>query len=259
MPPFAKSGDHRAPKPAVVADHRLRGAGGVVVVMVAAVGVAAGLVSSRSDRGEAGDDPGQVHIHGMAVNPVDGRLYVATHTGLYRVDNATAATRIADRYQDTMGVTVAGSDRFLASGHPDMRDDTLQQPGKPPLLGLIESNDNGRTWHPVSLLGDADLHTIVAIGDEVVAYDSAGQRVLVSEDGSTWETRSSIELTDLAVDTDEMVALSVNGETLTSTDGGRAWSAPLPGASTRRAALGRNRTLGRSCRRWTVPIRRLDR
>lgn len=232
MPPFASSADSRATKPAGVAGHRLWWAVGGVSALAAA-GVVAGLVSSRSDPGTAVDDPGPVHVHGMAVNPGDGDLYVATHTGLYRVDGPQSATRIGDRYQDTMGFIVAGPDRYLASGHPDMRDDTLQQHGKPPLLGLVESTDNGQTWQPLSLLGDSDLHTIVAVGDEIVAYDSTGQRVLVSsDDGGAWETRSSIALADLAVDpadTHRMVALSADGATLTSTDGGRAWSAPMPG------------------------------
>jgi hypothetical protein len=33
------------------------------------------------------------------------------------------ARRVADRYQDTMGFTVTGPDRFLGSGYPDGRDD----------------------------------------------------------------------------------------------------------------------------------------
>lgn len=80
-----------------------------------------------------------------ASTPADGALYAATHTGLFRLDGDGNVERIADRYQDTMGFTVAGPDEFLASGHPDLRDKELQVEGKPPLLGLIESPDAGRT------------------------------------------------------------------------------------------------------------------
>jgi hypothetical protein len=44
--------------------------------------------------------------------------------------------RVADRWQDTMGFAVVGPDHFLASGHPDLREDL------PAHLGLIESTDS---------------------------------------------------------------------------------------------------------------------
>jgi len=172
-------------------------------------------------------------VHGLGINPADGALYAATHTGLFRLDDSGNVARIADRYQDTMGFTVAGPDQFLASGHPDLRDEELRVEGKPPLLGLIESTDAGRTWQVRSLLGDADLHTIAAVGDVLVAYDSTGERVLASSDGGrTWETRAEMGLTDLAVaptDADRMAAITLDGAVQTTTDGGRTWT-PDPAA-----------------------------
>jgi len=209
--------------------------GGLLLGIIAAaiaVGVGAGWLTTRGDSPAsrvAVEDPGVVHVHGLGINPADGSLFTATHTGLFRVDADGDVERIADRYQDTMGFTVAGPDRFLASGHPDMRDDELRVEGKPPLLGLIESTDAGRTWRVRSLLGDADLHTIVAVGDDLlVAYDSTGERVLASTDGGrSWETRAEIGLTDLAVDRaepDRMAAIALDGSLQTSTDGGRTWT-----------------------------------
>ncbi|MGH2838494.1 MAG: F510_1955 family glycosylhydrolase, partial [Thermoleophilaceae bacterium] len=65
------------------------------------------------------EDPGPIHVHGLGVNPADGALFIATHTGLYRApDGELAAERVGDRYQDTMGFTVTGPDSFLGSGHP---------------------------------------------------------------------------------------------------------------------------------------------
>lgn len=202
-------------------------------IVVTAIAAGASWIAVRGDGASPAvvDDPGAVHVHGLGVNPADGALFAATHTGLFRIDDAGRATRIADRHQDTMGFTVAGPDRFLASGHPDLREDELRAPGKPPLLGLVESVDGGRTWRARSLLGEADLHTIAAVGDLLVAYDSTGGRVLASTDGGrTWDTRSEAALTDLAVDPaqpDRMAAVGVDGAMRTSSDGGRTWTAGL--------------------------------
>ncbi|WP_348245882.1 WD40/YVTN/BNR-like repeat-containing protein, partial [Salmonella enterica] len=85
--------------------------------------------------------------------------------------------------QDTMGFAVVGPDRFIGSGHPELRDDL------PPLLGLISSSDAGRTWEPVSLLGEADFHALDADGARVVGYDASGGRLMRSDDGGrTWTT-----------------------------------------------------------------------
>lgn len=235
MAPTAPTVDDAPP----VLQARRRRPGGLLLGIVAAaivVGASAGWLTSRD--GEAAsqavvDDPGVVHVHGLGINPADGALYAATHTGLFRLDADRGVERIADRYQDTMGFTVAGPDRFLASGHPDLRDEELRVEGKPPLLGLIESTDAGRTWQIRSLLGDADLHTIAAIDDLLVAYDSTNERVLASKDrGRSWETRSEIGLVDLGVDPanpDRMTAITLDGGMQTSRDGGRTWT-PNPAA-----------------------------
>ena len=75
------------------------------------------------DAGPTIEDPGPIHVHGLGINPKDGALFVATHTGLFRAPQGEqTAKRVADRYQDTMGFTVVGRDRFLGSGHPDGRE-----------------------------------------------------------------------------------------------------------------------------------------
>lgn len=178
--------------------------------------------------GAASDDPGPEHVHALGVDPADGSLYVATHTGLFRMPaGAESATRVGGNRQDTMGFVVTGPGRFLGSGHPDPRDDL------PPLLGLIRSSDAGRSWQSVSLLGEADFHSLRADGSQVVGYDAGRGRVMVSADaGRTW--RSSMppgDLADLVVDPADptrFVAASVDG-LITSPDSGRSWS-PLEGA-----------------------------
>jgi hypothetical protein len=145
-------------------------------------------------------DPGPVHVHGLGVNPEDGTLFIATHTGLYQVaQGEQKATRVGDSFQDTMGFTVVGPDRFLGSGHPDI--DEAREQGLPPLLGLIESDDAGRTWQPISLLGEADFHVLRFAGDRVYGYDASNDRLLVSADrGRSWnELQKPGPIVDLAV------------------------------------------------------------
>lgn len=85
--------------------------------------------------------------------------------------------QISQEQQDFMGFTVAGPDRLLASGHPAPGQDL------PAALGLIESRDGGRTWQPVSLLGQADFHVLRAAGERVYGFDPASGMLLASGDG----------------------------------------------------------------------------
>jgi hypothetical protein len=169
-------------------------------------------------------DPGLIHVHGLGINPADGTLYAATHTGLFAVRDGVGQ-RVADRLQDTMGFTVVGPDHFLGSGHPDFRDTQLYQPDRRPLLGLIESRDAGRSWQPLSLLGEADFHALQIAHGLVYGYDATGQRFMVTRDRRRWQVRSTVELVGFAVSpTDpELVVATTGGVLLRSTDGGRHW------------------------------------
>ena len=166
-----------------------------------------------------------MHVHGLGVNPADGALFIATHTGLYRTpEGRTTPERVGDSYQDTMGFTVAGPDYFLGSGHPDVK---ALQAGTPPLLGLIESRDGGGSWKPISLLGEADFHVLRFLGDRVYAYDASNRRLLVSDDGGkSWRERKPPgELLDLAADPvrpGHLLAATAR-ELFESADDGRSW------------------------------------
>ena len=120
-----------------------------------------------------------------------------------------------------MGFTVVGPDRFLGSGHPDARDDL------PPLLGLIRSHDGGRSWQPVSLLGEADFHVLRAAGRRIYGFDATQGRLMVSSDGGQhWEQRRPpAPLVDLAInpqDPDHIVASGESG-LFVSRDAGATW------------------------------------
>jgi hypothetical protein len=173
------------------------------------------------------EDAGPIHVHALGVNPTDGSLFVATHTGLFRAPRLGArAKRVAGRYQDTMGFTVIGADHFLASGHPDGREQL------PPFLGLIESTDAGRSWKAVSLQGTMDFHVLEAAGRRIYGFGSEwetrAQRLLVSDDrGESWRKRRTPEpLIDLAVTPDDPdTAVAAGKRRLHVTrDAGRSWS-----------------------------------
>ena len=210
------------PKRSALLARGLVGLGTVALVLV----VAAVWRSSGGEQGASAADPGPVHVHGLGVNPADRTLFIATHTGLYRsAEGESKSVRVSDSQQDTMGFAIVDADRFLGSGHPDLREDL------PPLLGLIESTDEGRTWEPISLLGEADFHVLRSAGERVYGYDSSGDRLMVSEDaGRSWaQVDRPAPLVDLAPDpTDAEHVVAAGAGDLAqglydSRDGGRSW------------------------------------
>ena len=198
-----------------------------VMASVSAAVVALIVVTRPGTDTDAGPNAAQsvAHVHGLGINPADGDLYAATHFGLFRIGTDGKAERVGDAVQDTMGFTVVGPDHFLASGHPDPKDTRLRKADRPPLLGLIESTDGGRSWESVSLLGEADFHSLVADHGKVYGYDATGGRFMVSPDGKQWETRSQLRIGDFAIDPgdgDHLVA-TTQGGLAESRDGGRNW------------------------------------
>ena len=192
------------------------------IVLLLVIAAALSACGGQDAVDQAAEATGPEHVHGLGINPGDGSLYVATHTGLFRMEpGSNGLARVGDRLQDTMGFAVVGPNRFIGSGHPDLRDDL------PPLLGLIESSDAGRSWEPVSLLGEADFHALSSDGARVTGYDASGARVMVSADsGRTWRSAAApAPLGGLAVDPkdpDRLVATSEAG-LLASPDAGRTW------------------------------------
>lgn len=200
---------------------------------VLAVAVGGSVLRDRlGDRAPANldPDPGVVHVHGLGVNPADGELLAATHTGLFELSAGRTAVRVEDRYQDTMAFTVTGPDQFLGSGHPDLREIGIIPQGGRPLLGLIRSTDAGRSWQPQSLLGTVDFHSLVVAHGLVFGLDSTGGRLLVSSDRKEWESRAEVAALDMVVspDSPEVVLATDGSAVLGSTDGGRSFT-PRPG------------------------------
>lgn len=188
---------------------------------LAMLGGACGGSDAPSDPEVVRED-GPDHVHGLGINPRDGALMVATHSGLFRVaEGQRELRRVGDLRQDTMGFTVVGPDRFLGSGHPDLRT------GDPPHLGLIESDDGGKSWDSVSLRGEADLHALVAHSHVIYAFDSRSGRLLASATkGRTWAVRKSPgAIIALALDpkVETRLVASTAEAVFVSTDAGATW------------------------------------
>ena len=207
------------------------------------------------------------HIHGIGIDPGDDRLYVGAHEGVFAVGDSGEVQPVGTERFDTMGFTVAGPGRFLASGHPQL------DSNRAPHLGLFESSDAAATWSSASLEGEADFHALDSTETRIWGADSVGGRLLTSSDGREWDLLAEGQFIDVAADPtdpervlatdstgqlrsyaatgdesglsgapvltfldwptdDELVGLAPDGTTLLSRDQGATWQARarLPGS-----------------------------
>jgi hypothetical protein len=190
----------------------------LAAAVLAAVLLVVAVVELGDDEGP-GDAVKLEHVHGLAVDPADGALYAGTHHGLFRVSDTGMEGPVAGLVQDFMGFTVAGPDRYLASGHPG------RGQGGPAALGLIESTDGGGTWTSRSLSGEADFHALDYRHDTVFGFDGLSGRFMVSKDLEEWEVRSETPMADFAISpesADTVLATTEQG-LARSDDGGRTF------------------------------------
>lgn len=171
------------------------------------------------------------YIGSIDVNPADGAIFMGTNTGLFRIaegsekpEKVTGTLSTPDgegNVSESLVATFTGPDTLIASGHP------AEGAALPPALGLIRSEDAGRTWTSVSELGTADFHALEISGDRLVGALFGQAQVLISDDeGRTWEARTApMPLVDLGVDptnADRWIGTTERGIFL-STDAGETW------------------------------------
>jgi len=178
---------------------------------LAGVVLMSGCTSDKGANERAGRDDSEAealgHVHGLGTDPSDGTLYAATHFGVLRVGEGGSLSRVADRWQDTMAFTVVGPGHFLASGHPDLREDL------PSHLGLIESDDAAESWRTLSLGGRADFHALDLTGERIYGYDALSGQLLTSTDRTRWAVVVRAPVVDLAADpTDENRVIASTGD-----------------------------------------------
>lgn len=161
------------------------------------------------------------HIHGAAIDPGTGALYVGTHHGIWAITDTGEVTRQGTADDDFMGFTITDGP-WYASGHPG--------PGNraPNPLGLIQSTDRGLTWSAISRSGQSDFHALTATRQTIVGYDG-GPALLVSTDsGRTWSKGADIQPMALAFSRNRLLASTGSG-LAASTDTGQTFT-PIQGA-----------------------------
>lgn len=209
--------------------HRHSTVARAALAVVAALALLTGCGgASGAGGGAAPAEDGMGHIHALGVDPADGALFIASHHGLFRMAPGSPPERVSAGKDDFMGFAVVGPGHFVGSGHPAPGDD-----GQPPNLGLIESTDAGRTWHPVSLSGEVDFHSLDVTNGLVVGYDSQTGQIMASTDQKRWDRRATLQIADLAVwpDDPQFVMATTAQGLAHSADGGRTFimvpSAPV--------------------------------
>lgn len=166
---------------------------------------------------------GETHFHGIAVDGRDaGRLYLATHHGLFVVAADGSARRISETRDDFMGFTPHPTDPdvLYASGHPAGGGN----------LGFIVSSDGGEAWSRLAdgVGGPVDFHQMdVSKADPAVVYGVFDGLQRSTDGGRTWNRvgpapEGILDLAASSRDADRIYAATRDG-LLVSTDGGRDW------------------------------------
>jgi hypothetical protein len=189
----------------------------------AALAAALGAAAAAGAPLSVGELAARTHFHGLAVDRTDsGRLYLATHHGLYRVGPGGMAELVSEA-QDFMGFTPdpGSPSRLYASGHPAGGGN----------LGVLLSEDGGRSWRMLApgVGGPVDFHQMdVSAADPATLYGAYAGRLQVSRDGGqSWSVVGPAPdgLIDLAATAEgpEVLLAATRGGLLESLDGGLTW------------------------------------
>lgn len=190
--------------------------------LVVVAGLLAGCASGTSD--PAGSGPASSFavpdVHGIALDPADaGVLYVATHTGLLKLEEDARWSAVGTARDDYMGFSMHPRNASIvwASGHPARGGN----------LGVIQSKDGGASWRFLALEG-VDFHAMaVSPADPARLYGFWRGQVLRSDDaGASWAPVGPLSVTGFAphpTQRDVVFAATVK-DVQRSDDAGVSWT-----------------------------------
>ncbi len=168
------------------------------------------------------------HAHGITLDSKDAsKLYIATHEGLYVLQNDKDLFRIGGSEDDLMGFTAHPTDTnvFFSSGHPARGGN----------IGFQKSVDGGMTWKQISqgLGGPVDFHAMtVSFANPDVVYGFFGGKLQRSTDGGkNWEyAKGAVSPISLSSDPihENVVYASTQSGVRMSKDRGDSWESVSP-------------------------------
>jgi photosystem II stability/assembly factor-like uncharacterized protein len=132
-----------------------------------------------------------MHIH--SANAFGGKVLLGTHNGLFEFVGQNNMKPVGTEPFDTMGLASYGSTLF-ASGHP--------APGSklPEPLGLLRSDDSGKSWKLISLQGKVDFHFLQAGKSELYGVDAQSGDLMYSANlGKSWRSVGKNRFSDIAI------------------------------------------------------------
>jgi hypothetical protein len=191
----------------------------------------AGCASNDGGKGSSLVDPAKrPPINSLDIDPDSGALLLTTNRGFFRIANGRAArvrgvVRTADGPSPVgtfLAVKALGSGRYLGSGHPDRKGKVED------FLGVLRSENAGRSWRVVGRYGLSDLHVLRLLHDRIYAYDAVLPGLLISEDdGKKWSEKATPRglVLDAVVDPEDRdyVLASNENEIFRSEDAGNTW------------------------------------
>jgi len=172
------------------------------------------------------------YVNALDVDPATGDFLLTTNRGFFRIDpemgtvarvrGTVSAGEASAPVGTFLELLSTGPGQLLGSGHPDAKG------ALPGFLGLLSSDDGGRSWRSVSRLGEADFHKLVARHERLYGFDAVLSAMLISSDGGTkWVEHFTppglvIDFEVSPDDPDTIVAATPE-RLVRSTDGAKRW------------------------------------
>jgi photosystem II stability/assembly factor-like uncharacterized protein len=184
------------------------------------------------------------YVNTLDIDPQSKDFLLTTNRGFWRIsEDGTKVTQVKGTITDSgktasvgtfLEIRATGPGQLLGSGHPD------QAGTLPNFLGLLKSDDGGKTWTAVARLGDADLHKIILRHDKLYAFDAILSAMLISPDGGKTFTEEFTPrglIIDFEVDpaNEKRIIASTEDELFRTEDGGRSWRPLTPAKGIRMA------------------------